>query len=126
MSAVRRGVPALAAVGAVLAACGVGLAAYASHAAAPDALRRLGLAALFLSLHGIALAALAPQAHRGLSRLSLCLLLLGTLVFCGTLIAAHIFATSTAAAPLGGMAMILAWLLYAAAVLATGRVSPKD
>lgn len=107
----------LSAAGAVLAACAVGLAAYASHAAAPGNTKRLALASAIAFGHGLALVALAPAwAGRPVARWALALMLVGTLVFAGTLVAAALFGTSTAAAPSGGMALIVAWLLVAAAV----------
>src|SRR5690554_4352596 len=108
---------ALAAAGAVLAALAVGLAAYASHAAGPEAGSRLGLAAAFAFGHGLALAALAPRASGAMARTALWLLFFGVLLFAGSLSAAHAFGASTAAAPLGGGLMILGWLAYAAAAL---------
>lgn len=107
----------LAASGAALAAAGVALSAYAAHAADPAAHMRLASAALFALIHGAALAALSRQTRRGFGLSALVLLLLGTLLFSGTLVAAHLFALPTGAAPFGGMMMILGWLLYAADAL---------
>lgn len=99
--------------GAALAAAGVALSAYAAHAADAAAQGRLGSAALFALVHGAALAALSAQNRRGLGRVALALLLFGTLLFSGTLVAAHFFALPTRTAPFGGVMMILGWLLYA-------------
>jgi uncharacterized membrane protein YgdD (TMEM256/DUF423 family) len=107
----------LVACGAVLAACAVALAAYATHAVDAQARVRLSSAAAFLLAHGIALAALAPRSRRKLEDLALIGLLFGTVLFSGSLIAAHAFGWPTALAPFGGMSMIAAWLLYAAAAL---------
>ena len=107
----------LAAAGAVLAAGAVALAAYAAHAASGPEQGRLLHAALFGFGHGIALAALAPQASRRLGRLALMLMLAGVLLFSGSLVAAVFLGTSTGLAPSGGSLMILAWLLYAADAL---------
>lgn len=101
---------ALAAAGAVLAAASVGLAAYASHAAAPDARARLLMAAVFAFGHGIALAALAPARTAALGRISLAAMLAGVLLFSGSLAAAHFIGTPTRLAPPGGTLMMLAWL----------------
>jgi uncharacterized membrane protein YgdD (TMEM256/DUF423 family) len=109
----------LVASGALLAACAVALAAYASHAVDVDAGRRLSLAAAFAFGHGLALAALAPQATRVLARVSLWLLLAGVLLFAGSLAAAHAFGLPTRLAPAGGMLMIGGWLLRAADALRT-------
>ena len=104
--------------GGVFAAFGVGLAAYASHAAlAAGARAPLQTAAMFALLHGIALAALAP-APAGRTRLcALAMLVLGTLLFSGALVARHVFGMSSAPAPFGGTLLILGWLVYAADAL---------
>ena len=108
---------ALAAGGAVLAALSVGLAAYASHAAAPDAGTRLMLAAVFAFGHGVALAALAPRAPGRMALAALCMLLAGVLLFSGSLAGAHFFGLPTRFAPFGGMLMMAGWLLHAVAAL---------
>lgn len=108
---------ALAASGAVLAAIAVALSAYAAHAVEGVAQQRLDSAALFCFGHGIALAALARQASGRLGIAALALLLLGTLLFSGSLAAAVFFAAPTRLAPMGGSLMMLSWLLYAVAVL---------
>jgi len=105
----------LAAAGAMLAAFSVALAAWASHAAGPDAGQRLGLAAAFAFGHGLALAALAPRARGRLAVAALWALLLGVLLFAGSLAGAHFLGLPTRLAPLGGSLMILGWLGYAAA-----------
>ncbi|MGH8086154.1 MAG: DUF423 domain-containing protein [Lysobacter sp.] len=110
----------LAASGGVLAAASVALfayaahAAHAAHAAEPQVQASLHSAALFAFGHGIALAALAPRARRRLAVAALGGLLLGTLLFSGSLAGARFFGTPTTLAPLGGGLMILAWLLWAA------------
>jgi len=45
--------------------------------------------------------------------LALWMLAVGVLLFSGSLAAAHLFATPTTFAPIGGMLMIAGWLLYA-------------
>lgn len=105
----------LAAAGAVLAAAAVALAAYASHAAGPGAGLRLGTAAAFAFGHGLALAALAPQAGGRLAAAALWLLLAGVLLFAGSLAGAHFIGLPTRLAPLGGSLMILGWLAHAVA-----------
>jgi uncharacterized membrane protein YgdD (TMEM256/DUF423 family) len=107
----------LVASGAVLAAIAVALAAYASHGAEGEAQSRLHMAAAFALGHGIALAALAPRCTRRLDAIALVALLMGTLLFSGSLVGAHAFGWPTAFAPLGGSTMIAAWLLYAADAL---------
>lgn len=110
----------LAASGALLAALAVALAAYASHAAGPDAGARLGLSAAFAFGHGLALAALAPRAAGRLAMAALFAMLLGVLLFAGSLAGAHFFGLPTRLAPTGGSLMILGWLLHAAATLRDG------
>jgi len=102
-----------AAAGGVLAAAGVGLSAYAAHGAEGAARASLQSAALFALAHGIALAALSPHAPRRIGMLALAILLLGVVLFSGSLAAAHFFATSTRLAPMGGSMIMLGWLLYA-------------
>lgn len=94
--------------------CGmsVALGAYASHAAVGQARERLALAALFAFAHGLALLALASRG----SRLALAgkgLFAAGIVLFSGSLAAAALFATPTAAAPFGGSLLMLGWLLVA-------------
>lgn len=105
---------ALCSAGAVLAAAGVGLSAYAAHAADAAARGNLQSAALFVLTHGIALAVLSRQTPHRLGTGALTLLLIGVLLFSGSLVAAHLFGTPTRLAPMGGSLMILGWLLYAA------------
>ena len=104
----------LPASGAVMAAIAVALSAYVAHVVDPAAQARLQPAALFAFGHGIALAALGPLAVRWSARLALMGLLLGTLLFSGSLVAAHRFGAPTVFAPLGGGLMIFAWLGWAA------------
>jgi len=108
---------ALTAVGAVLAAIAIALAAYAAHGAIGEVRVHLQMAALFAFGHGIALAALAPHATRPLARLALAAMLLGVLMFSGSLTAAHFLGTPTMLAPFGGSLMIVAWLVFAADAL---------
>ena len=76
----------LPASGAVMAAIAVALSAYVAHVVDPAAQARLQPAALFAFGHGIALAALGPLAVRWSARLALMGLLLGTLLFSGSLV----------------------------------------
>lgn len=108
---------ALTAVGAILAGAGVGLSAYAAHAAEGAARASLQSAALFALAHGIALAALSRQTPHRLGTSALWMLAIGVLLFSGSLVAAHFFATPTRLAPIGGSLLILGWLLYAADAL---------
>jgi len=103
----------LPAAGALLAAAAVALSAYAAHAAQAPDVQRLHSAALFAFGHGIALAALVPRRPRMFRTLALVLLLLGTIVFSGSLAGAAFAGMTTRFAPIGGSMMILAWVLYA-------------
>lgn len=103
--------------GALLAAAAVGLSAYAAHAAQVEAKAALYTAAAIAFGHGIALAALAWQASVRIRFLALCGLLLGTLLFSGSLALHHAFGFPVRLAPFGGSVLILSWLLYAAAAL---------
>jgi uncharacterized membrane protein YgdD (TMEM256/DUF423 family) len=103
---------ALTAAGAVLAGAGVALSAYAAHVAEASGRASLQSAALFALVHGVALAALPRQPPQRLGTAALSMLLVGVLLFSGSLVAAHLFATPTA--PIGGSLLILGWLLYAA------------
>lgn len=106
------GLRGLTAAGALLAAAGVALSAYAAHGDDPGS-ARLQMSALFAFGHGVALAALAPHAIRRLARIAITAMLLGVLMFSGSLAAAHFLATPTTLIPYGGSLMILAWLVFA-------------
>lgn len=107
----------LRAAGAVMAGSAVALAAYASHAADPAVRGNLQTVALFGIAHGIALAALARGPLSRLATTGLAMLLAGTLLFGGALLAKALAGTSSAPAPFGGMLMIGGWLVLAAAAL---------
>jgi uncharacterized membrane protein YgdD (TMEM256/DUF423 family) len=108
---------ALAACGALACGVSVGLGAYASHGLDGDAARRVGLAALFAFGHGLALLLLAPSAGTRLRTAGLSALAAGMLLFPGSLLAAVFLSASTALAPLGGMLLMLGWLVVAADAL---------
>jgi len=99
--------------GGLLAAAAIGLAAYAAHGAQGPAQANLHSAALYAFGHGIALAALSGGGLRALGRVALYGLLVGTLLFSGSLVAGALGGFSTRAAPIGGVTMMLAWLLWA-------------
>ena len=103
----------LAACGALLLAAAVALAAYAAHGVEGEAQARLNTAAAFAFGHGLALAVLAPRAHARLARLVLAALLLGTLLFCGGVVAVTLFGVSLGVAPFGGTLLIVGWLAWA-------------
>ncbi|MDE2406365.1 MAG: DUF423 domain-containing protein [Xanthomonadaceae bacterium] len=103
----------LAALGSLLAGLSLALAAYAFHAAAPESSPRLLQASMFTFLHGLALTALAPLAQRPTGLLALAMLLVGVLLFAGSLLAATWLGLAPALAPLGGGLAISGWLLHA-------------
>jgi len=104
----------LACLGALLAATAIGLSAYAAHAAsAPLAQSHLDMAALYAFAHGAVLVALGPRAQGALSRLALYIVLLGTLLFAGSLAGNALWQWPTRLAPVGGSALMLGWVLLA-------------
>ena len=103
---------ALGAIGSVMAGMSVALAAYAVHGADGEAQARLVQAAAFAFGHGVALAALAPLAQRRSGLTALLAMLLGVLLFSGSLIGAALLSLPTTLAPFGGMLMIGGWLLH--------------
>lgn len=104
----------LALTGGLLAAAAIGLSAYAAHGIG-DASQQSSLqtAALYAFGHGIALATLAPGTTRNLGRFALYLLLLGTLLFCGSLALGVLAGISTRMAPAGGIMLMVGWLVWA-------------
>lgn len=103
----------LACLGGLLAATAVGLSAYASHGIAdPLAQSHVNTAALFAFGHGVALAVLGPTQQNAVGKLALYVLLLGTLLFSGSLVAGALWKLSTGLAPVGGTALMLGWAVY--------------
>jgi uncharacterized membrane protein YgdD (TMEM256/DUF423 family) len=110
----------LRAVGALAAALAVGLGAFGAHgladrfAAEPRLLGWWETATLYLLVHAIAVAALPVES----SRVARLLLLVGALVFAGTLYAMALGAPRWlgAVTPLGGTALIAGWLTLAVGV----------
>lgn len=104
----------LASLGALLAAASIGLSAYASHGVSePVAQQHLNMAALYAFAHGAVLVALGPRATTAFGRLGLCVLLLGTLLFAGSLAGNALWQWPTRLAPFGGSALMLGWVLVA-------------
>ena len=99
----------------VYAAAAVGLGAYAAHAAGASDAERLRLASLYLLFHSLAVLALLGRCGRllGVARWGL---LAGVSLFSGSLVAAALAAWPTALAPLGGIGMMLSWLLLGVAL----------
>lgn len=104
--------------GALACASAVALGAYAAHASLETlAKTRLDTAVLYLVIHGLALCLFAPRQRTRLDLAPLAGWAVGILAFCGSLVAAALWNTSTAFAPIGGIALIAAWLLQAIASL---------
>ncbi|UNK57856.1 DUF423 domain-containing protein [Pseudoxanthomonas daejeonensis] len=104
----------LAASGAVLAALAIGASAYAAHGiAAAHARGNLQTASLYAFAHGAMLAALAQAPARRLRWLALAGLLLGTLLFAGSLAGGALLGWPTRLAPLGGTLLMASWILLA-------------
>ena len=103
----------LACFGGLLAATAVGQSAYASHGITdPLAQSHVTTAALYAFGHGVALAVLGPTQQNSLGKLALYVLLIGTLLFSGSLVAGALWKLSTQLAPVGGTALMLGWLAY--------------
>jgi uncharacterized membrane protein YgdD (TMEM256/DUF423 family) len=100
--------------GALLAAAAVALSAYAAHGDV-DALGKTHLqtAALYAFGHGLALTALTSGTTRRMGRTGLYLLLLGTLLFSGSLALNALAGASAKFAPIGGIALIVGWVVWA-------------
>lgn len=94
----------------VFCALGVALAAYAGHAADAADARSLAIAAAFFFGHGLGLLLVAGRRSR-LATIGRWLLLAGVLLFAGSLAGAALWGWPGAAAPWGGSALILGWLL---------------
>ncbi len=107
----------LRASGALLAAAGVALGAWAAHGAAEPVRVMAQTAAVHAFGHGVALAALARAPLSRLALAALVLLLAGSVLFAGTLAWKAMAGGSSAAAPFGGALVLLGWLLYAASAL---------
>ena len=116
-SAWHRVIPA---AGALLVALAVALSAYAAHASDGEVQARLQQAALMAFGHGIALAAFGLQPAGAIARGMLTAMLLGVLLFSGSLVLSHLLGWPTRLAPLGGGLMIVSWAGLAV-VIAIGR-----
>ncbi|KDE88813.1 DUF423 domain-containing protein [Stenotrophomonas maltophilia] len=104
----------LACLGALLAAVSIGLSAYASHGVAdPLAQQHLNMAALYAFAHGAVLVALGPRAHGAIAHLALYVLLLGVLLFSGSLVGGALWQWPTRMAPIGGTSMMAGWVVLA-------------
>ncbi|WAT15880.1 DUF423 domain-containing protein [Xanthomonas fragariae] len=108
----------LAFCGALLAAVAVGLSAYASHGVSDASVQsRLQLASLYAFGHGAVLTVLGTTEARALERVGLSLLLLGTLLFAGSLVGGALLQWPTSLAPIGGFSLMLGWVALAVGAL---------
>ena len=112
------------AIGAVLGALGVAAGAFGAHALesrlAADRLVLFELAARYQMIHALALLATGLAADRWPSALintSGWLFVVGVLIFCGTIYALAFGAPRIlgAVTPVGGLSLIMAWVLLAVA-----------
>lgn len=102
----------LACLGALLAAASIGLSAYAAHGVSdPLAQQHLNMAALYAFAHGAVLAALGPRAQGAIAHLALYVLLLGVLLFAGSLTGSALWQWPTRLAPVGGTTLMAGWVL---------------
>mgnify|MGYP005753110449 CR=1 FL=1 len=106
---------AAAVLAALYAALAVGLGAYAAHASSVADGERLRLASLYMLFHSLAVLALLGR-HGRLIGWVRWAMLAGVSLFSGSLIGAALADLPTRLAPVGGVSMILAWLLLAAAL----------
>jgi uncharacterized membrane protein YgdD (TMEM256/DUF423 family) len=120
----------MAALGCLFGALWVGLSAVQAHALQhQDSLARgrLDWALKLLIVHAIALVLVHVQSQLGKARPGLVWVGmgfgLGTSIFCGSLIALAFGAPAglSTAAPVGGMLLILSWVLYGALNLGAGN-----
>ncbi len=105
--------------GALHGALAFALSAYVAHAAGLDATagRRAAIALVVLGIHAVGLLALAALANlrRGLLlALAGGGLIVGSWLFCGSLLGAALRGWPTPLAPFGGTTLIVSWLLLAA------------
>ena len=114
------------ALGALTGALGVAAGAFGAHALearlAPDRLELFELAARYQMIHALALLAAAWAAQRwpsGMTNAAGWMLLGGVLIFCGTIYALAFGAPRIlgAVTPIGGLSLIIGWLLLAVAAI---------
>jgi uncharacterized membrane protein YgdD (TMEM256/DUF423 family) len=116
--------------GALAGAAGVALGAWAAHGLAEGVARLAETASRYALFHAAAMIAAALVLDRvghgwprRLTVLALVLFALGIMLFCGGLIGAAV-GIATGTAPLGGMALIAAWVALAGAAGAAFKTAP--
>lgn len=108
----------LAFCGGLLGAAAVGLSAYASHGVSEAlAQSHLNTAALYAFGHGVVLVGLGASSVNQWGRCALYVLLLGTLLFSGSLVGNVLMQWPTTLAPAGGMTLMGGWVLLALSAL---------
>ena len=108
----------LAFCGGLLAAAAIGLSAYASHGVSdPLAQSHLNTAALYAFGHGVVLVGLGASSVNQLGRGALYVLLVGTLLFSGSLVGNVLMHWPTTLAPAGGITLMGGWVLLALSAL---------
>ena len=108
----------LAFCGGLLAAAAIGLSAYASHGVSEAlAQSHLNTAALYAFGHGVVLVGLGASSVTQLGRGALYVLLLGTLLFAGSLVGNVLMQWPTTLAPAGGITLMGGWVLLALSAL---------
>ncbi|HET9440475.1 MAG TPA: DUF423 domain-containing protein [Longimicrobiales bacterium] len=114
------------ALGAILGALGVAAGAFGTHSLsgrlAADRLELFELATRYQLTHALALLAVGYAVYRWPSNLAVAsgwLMVAGVLVFCGTIYALAFGAPRIlgAVTPIGGLSLIIGWVLLAAAAL---------
>ena len=99
--------------GALLAALAVALSAWAAHGLPVGREQHnVLMACLYAFGHGALLRVLAARAGSRIEQAGRWLLLLGVVLFSGSLVGAALLGLSTALAPFGGLLMIGAWCLH--------------
>ena len=108
----------LAFCGGLLAAAAIGLSAYASHGVSdPLAQSHLNTASLYAFGHGVVLVGLGASSVNQLGRGALYVLLVGTLLFSGSLVGNVLMHWPTTLAPAGGITLMGGWVLLALSAL---------
>jgi uncharacterized membrane protein YgdD (TMEM256/DUF423 family) len=103
------------AVGAIFCMLALMMAAYSSHGLQQEvAKHRLTLAAAFLFVHGFALLMLnAANLRKQIPNFIHALMLLGVVLFSGSLALSALYEFRALAAPAGGIMLMLSWLCIA-------------
>lgn len=96
-------------LGALICAVSVAMSSYASHGLEGVAQQRLTMASVFAFAHGLSLVLVSRISTQNSNAGACGLMLLGIVLFSGSLASAALLQTTTALAPAGGCALILAW-----------------